>query len=54
MKNNKMTSLFNNSTNKKGVSEKYLEPQKLGEEEKKILQVKDGQHNHYVDERGGN
>lgn len=53
MKNNKITSSINNFTNKKGESEKYLEPPKLSEEEKKILQVKDGQHNHYVDERGG-
>lgn len=46
-----------NSVNKKKkdnvTGENYLEYQKLNEHEKKQLQVKDGQNNHHVDERGG-
>ena len=53
MKNHEKEKSTNKEKNEKGISEDYLEPQKLGEEEKKKLQVKDGQNNHHVDERGG-
>ncbi|WP_166462459.1 hypothetical protein [Psychrobacillus vulpis] len=52
MKNN-MNSSAHNASNSKGVSEKFNDPQKLTDVEKKELRVKDGQHNHHVDERGG-
>ncbi|QUG42383.1 hypothetical protein KD050_03570 [Psychrobacillus sp. INOP01] len=46
-----------NSPNKKKknnvTSENYLEYPKLDEQQKKQLQVKDGQNNHHIDERGG-
>ncbi|WP_391116452.1 hypothetical protein [Psychrobacillus sp. L3] len=38
---------------KQGVSARFNEPERLSEDEKRNLQVKDGQHNHHVDERGG-
>lgn len=53
MNNNKINTSTNINTNDKKVSVKFTEPPKLNEEEKKKLQVKDGQHNHHVDERGG-
>lgn len=53
MKSNDKKAVQNNSMNKKMESEKYLEPQTLTDDEKKKLQVKDGQNNHHVDERGG-
>lgn len=40
--------------NSSSVSENFTEPPTLTETEKKALRVKDGQHNHHVDERGGN
>lgn len=45
-----------NSPNKKKdnvTGENYLEYQKLDEQQKKQLHVKDGQNNHHIDERGG-
>lgn len=53
--------LINNNKNnspirklsKQGVSARFNEPERLSEDEKRNLQVKDGQHNHHVDERGG-
>lgn len=53
MKNKDISNSQNRKSNEKGVSPNYLEPEKLSENEKRTLQVKDGQHNHYVDERGG-
>lgn len=53
MKNNKVDTSVNKKTNNINVSADYTEPQKLTENEKKKLQVKDGQNNHHVDERGG-
>ncbi|WP_017379806.1 MULTISPECIES: hypothetical protein [Paenisporosarcina] len=35
------------------VNAQIQQPEKLSKEEKEILQVRDGQHNHNVDERGG-
>ncbi|MFJ7827085.1 hypothetical protein [Psychrobacillus sp. NPDC096623] len=46
-----------NTLNKKKkdnvTGDSYLEYQKLNEHQKKQLQVKDGQNNHHIDERGG-
>ena len=53
MKNNKTNTSTNHSKDDKSISEHFAEPQKLNEEEKEKLQVKDGQNNHHVDERGG-
>ncbi|SER91491.1 hypothetical protein [Psychrobacillus sp. OK032] len=50
-KNNTHTAI--NKKMKNTVSTNYTEPEKLTVNEKKQLQVKDGQHNHHVDERGG-
>jgi hypothetical protein len=49
----KLKNIKRNEPNENSVSERFTEPLKLKEEEKKKLQVKDGQHNHHVDERGG-
>lgn len=49
----KMNMSANQVNNDNSISEKYTALQKLNEKEKKKLQVKDGQHNHHVDERGG-
>lgn len=47
----------NNSQNKKmnntHISSNYTEYPELTDNEKKKLQVKDGQNNHHIDERGG-
>ncbi|MFF2755356.1 hypothetical protein ACFVR1_16580 [Psychrobacillus sp. NPDC058041] len=53
MKNKGMNHSPNRKSNENGVSARYTEPEKLSENEKRTLQVKDGQHNHHVDERGG-
>lgn len=46
---------FNSPNKKKNnvTGENYLEYQKLDEQQKKQLHVKDGQNNHHIDERGG-
>jgi len=53
MKTDKMSNTVNKKKKDNVTSENYLEYQKLNEHEKKQLQVKDGQNNHHVDERGG-
>ncbi|MEI4769251.1 hypothetical protein WAX74_06285 [Psychrobacillus sp. FJAT-51614] len=53
MKNNETNTSNNNSKENSSISENFTEPQKLSDEEKEKLQVKDGQNNHHVDERGG-
>lgn len=53
VKDNKANTSNNNSKDDKSISENFTKPQKLNDEEKEKLQVKDGQNNHHVDERGG-
>ncbi|WP_192797574.1 hypothetical protein [Psychrobacillus glaciei] len=53
MINNNKNNSPNKKSSKQGVSERFNEPERLSEDEKRNLQVKDGQHNHHVDERGG-
>ncbi|MEK5207868.1 hypothetical protein [Psychrobacillus sp. FSL H8-0510] len=53
MKTGKSVNTSNKKEKDNVIGESYLEYQKLNEHEKKQLQVKDGQNNHHVDERGG-
>jgi len=53
MKTGKSVNTSNKKKKDNVTGESYLEYQKLNEHEKKQLQVKDGQNNHHVDERGG-
>lgn len=53
MKNKNNNPSTNNNMKSGHVSANFNEPEKLSDHEKKQLQVKDGQHNHHVDERGG-
>ncbi|MEK3954290.1 hypothetical protein SAMN05421670_2118 [Psychrobacillus psychrotolerans] len=53
MKTGKSVNTSNKKEKDNVTGESYLEYQKLNEHEKKQLQVKDGQNNHHVDERGG-
>ncbi|WP_186321406.1 hypothetical protein [Bacillus sp. FJAT-22090] len=53
MNNKKSNNSVNKKMNTNHVSSNFTEYQKLTDNEKKKLQVKDGQNNHHVDERGG-
>ncbi|MFJ7971038.1 hypothetical protein [Psychrobacillus sp. NPDC096389] len=53
MKNNNTHTSTNKKMKNTHVSTNFNEPEKLTNHEKKKLQVKDGQNNHHVDERGG-
>ena len=53
MKTGKGINAPNNKKKDHVTGENYMEYQKLSNHEKKQLQVKDGQNNHHVDERGG-
>ncbi|SES37430.1 hypothetical protein [Psychrobacillus sp. OK032] len=42
------------SSNQKDLTVEQGKPNELSEQQKEKLQVKDGQNDHHVDERGGN